>query len=103
MTTFILDMMREAMRKVGPPPPKLEIHCGDMDEFIHAVLRLTGREVVRHSKHMGSLCGIEVRASKAVPVDKAIVLEDGQIKSIINLRAETEQSKLSDAMLEARK
>ncbi|MFV1535193.1 hypothetical protein VWX96_17335 [Phaeobacter sp. A90a-4f] len=93
MTTLTLDMMLEVMRKVGPPPPKQEIHCGDMDEFIHAFQRRTGQEVARHSKHMGSFGGIEIRTSKAVPVDKAIVFEDGKIKSIINLRDETEQSK----------
>lgn len=86
MSTLTLEMMREAMRKIGPPPPKQEIHCGDMDEFIHAFQRKTGREVERQSKHFGTFGGIEIRTSKAVPVDKAIVFEDGEIKSIIDLR-----------------
>lgn len=89
MSTLTMDMLRDAMRKIGPIAPKQEIKCGDLDEFIHAVKRQTGSDITKVSRSQGSFCGIEVRVSPLVPVDKAVVLEGGQVKSIINLQTET--------------
>jgi hypothetical protein len=86
MSALTIDMLRDAARKMGSPPPKQEIKCGDLDEFIAAIKRQTGQDAVRLSRSLGFFKGIEVKVSAAVPVDKAIVLEDGQVKSIINLR-----------------
>jgi hypothetical protein len=86
MSVLTMDMLRDAAKKIGAQPPHQEIKCGDLGEFIAAVKRQTGQDVIRQSKSLGFIGGIEVKVSAAVPVDKAIVLEDGQVKSIVNLR-----------------
>jgi hypothetical protein len=86
MTTLTIDMMRDAMRKVGTPPPCQEIKCGNLDEFVAAIERKTGKAVHKVSNSSGVFSGIEVKVSPLIPTDKAVVLVDGEIKSIIDLR-----------------
>lgn len=86
MSVLTIDMLRDAAKKMGSPPPRQEIKCGDLDEFIAAIKRKTGQSVHKVSREYGVFSGIEVTVSPAVPIDKAIVIVDGQVKSIINLR-----------------
>lgn len=81
-----IDILRDVDRMLVTPPPKQEIQCGDLDEFIAAVKRHSGNHVHKLSKHIGNFGGVKVEVSPYVPVDKAVVLEDGQVKSLINLR-----------------
>tara|TARA_R110000851_G_scaffold316698_1_gene479900 strand:- start:448 stop:723 length:276 start_codon:yes stop_codon:yes gene_type:complete len=82
-----MDMIRDTMRLIGSAPPQQEIKCGDLDEFVAAVKRQTGKDVIKASREFATFNGIEVKVSPHVPIDKAIVLENGQVKSIIDLRA----------------
>ena len=86
MSNLTMHMIRDAMAKVGEPPPRQEIKCGDIDEFVAAIDRKTGQTVLRMSKSYAVYAGIEVKVSPHVPIDKAVVIEGGEIKSIINLR-----------------
>jgi len=88
LTNLTIDIIRDALHKMGPAYPHQEIKCGNMDEFIHAVKRRTGQEIVKTSKTCAYFCGVEVQVSPHVPIDKAVVIVDGMAKGIIDLRGQ---------------
>lgn len=86
MTTLTMEMLLDAKRRLGAPPPRQQIRCGNLDEFMAAIERQTGQSCVKTSKITAIFGGVEVVVSRSVPVDKAVVFEGGMIKSIIDLR-----------------
>lgn len=92
MTTFTMDMLKDAHRKtMESAPPPTEIQIGSPLRFREA-MKAKGALIEGREDRM-IFGGVPVVFHPAIPEHIAVIVEGGQVKSIINLNSESgEQS-----------
>ncbi|MBW4710725.1 hypothetical protein KX928_23290 [Roseobacter sp. YSTF-M11] len=80
-----MDMLREARRRVGPPPPT-DIQVGSMIKFRGALLDQGAPLTVPASAFDSwTFGGIPVRLNQNLPENMVVILQGKRVVSIINL------------------
>ena len=86
MSGLTAKAIQEAIERMKEPPVHQEILCGNLEELCRAVKRRTGVRVIRTSPDTAVWGAVDVRVSPNLPQDRAALLENGEVKTIIDLR-----------------